>query len=191
MDMCFDFREISENGYLKLKVMKTKVLMFVVLMSMSAVLVAQPADKSGMKPVRQDHSLLMNEGKRGPANGLNLTDAQKESFKKGMMDVQKKLQPLRNELGEAKAHQKTLMTAEKPDLAAINKNIEKMGALKAEMEKIQVKNRLDMRAQLTDEQRLKFDLGKGNKMKKRGPKGMRGGMRMQHGMGMPEGHPMN
>jgi Spy/CpxP family protein refolding chaperone len=191
MDMCFDFIEISENGYLKLKVMKTKVLMFVVLMSMSAVLVAQPADKSGMNPIRRDHSLLMNDGQNGPAKGLNLTDAQKEAFKKGMLDLQKQLQPLRNELGEAKAHQKTLMTAEKPDLNAINKNIEKIGALKVEMEKIQAKNRLDMRAQLTDEQRLKFDLWKGKKMQERRARGMRGGMRMQHGMGMPEGHPVN
>jgi Spy/CpxP family protein refolding chaperone len=159
--------------------MKTKVLMFVVLMSMSAVCIAQPADKSEMKPIRPDRSLLMNEGKRGPANGLNLTDAQKEAFKQGILAVQKQLQPLRNELGEAKAHQKTLMTAEKPDLSAINKNIEKIGAIKVEMEKIQVKNRLDMRAQLTDEQRLKFDRWKGKKRQERGPRGMRSGMEHQ------------
>ena len=47
-----------------------------------------------------------------------------------------------------KAHQKTLMTAEKTDLAAINKNIEKIGGLKIEMAKIKAKNHLDLRAQL-------------------------------------------
>jgi len=69
------------------------------------------------------------------------------------------------------AHQKTLMTAEKPDLDAINKNIEKMGSLKTEMAKIQAKSRLDMRAQLTEEQRLKFDLHRENMREGKGPEG--------------------
>jgi Spy/CpxP family protein refolding chaperone len=166
--------------------MKAKVLMFIVLMSMSAVLIAQPIDLGGKKSFRgQDRVLLMDDDQRVPAQGLNLTDAQKESFKQSSLAVQKQLQPLRNELGEAEAHQKTLTTAEKPDLAAINKNIEKIGALKVEMAKIQTKHRLEMRAQLTDEQRLKFDHFKEKMMDGKGPKGMRHGMRM-HGE-----HPMN
>lgn len=160
--------------------MKTKILMLVVLFSMSAVLVAQPVDLGGKKSFRgQDRALLMDKGQRGPANGLNLTDAQKEAFKQSMLAVQKQLQPLRNELGEAQAHQKTLTTAEKPDLNAINKNIEKIGALKIEMAKIQAKHRLEMRSQLTDEQRLKFDHFKGKMMQERGHKGMKHGMGMQ------------
>lgn len=141
--------------------MKAKILMLVVLMSMSAVLVAQPAGRGSKKPfIERDKVLLMNEGQRGPGEGLNLTDEQKEAFKKSMLEVQKQLQPIRNELGEAEARQKTLTTAEKPDLGAINKNIEKIGALKIEMAKIQAKHHLEMRAQLTDEQRLKFDMFK-------------------------------
>lgn len=145
--------------------MKAKILMFVVLMSMSAVLVAQPNEKQfrGKQPEMQ-----LNERQRGPGEGLNLTAEQKEAFKKSMLEVQKQLQPIRNELGEAMARQKTLTTAEKPDLGAINKNIEKMGALKTEMAKIQAKHRLEMRAQLTDEQRLKFDMFKGQQIQKRG-----------------------
>jgi Spy/CpxP family protein refolding chaperone len=121
----------------------------------------------------------MNEGQRGPGNGLNLTDAQKEAFKQSMLATQKQIQPIRNELGEANARQKTLTTAEKPDLNAINKNIEKIGALKVEMAKIQAKHRLEMRAQLTDEQRLKFDAHKGKMMQGKGQRGMKHGMRMQ------------
>jgi Spy/CpxP family protein refolding chaperone len=96
-----------------------------------------------------------------------------------MLATQKQIQPIRNELGEANARQKTLTTAEKPDLNAINKNIEKIGALKVEMAKIQAKHRLEMRAQLTDEQRLKFDAHKGMRMQDRGQKGMKHRMRMQ------------
>lgn len=159
--------------------MKTKVLMFVVLMSLSAVLIAQPAKRGPKKSIIERDRELLDEGPRGHANGLNLTDSQKEAFKQSMLATQKQLQPIRNELGEAMARQKTLTTAEKPDLSAINKNIEKMGALKVEMAKIQAKHRLEMRAQLTDEQRLKFHLHEGKMKQKKGPKGMKRGMGMR------------
>ena len=47
-----------------------------------------------------------------------MVDPQKDLFKKSMTAVQKQIQPLKCELGEAEAeaHQKTLMTAEKPDM---------------------------------------------------------------------------
>ena len=154
--------------------MKAKILSLVLLMGLSVAVFAQKTEngpKNGMRG--QDHYLMMQDGKRGPGEGLNLTDAQKDAFKQGMMDMHKQVQPLRNELGEAVAHQKTLMTAEKPDMAAINKNIEKIGALKIEMAKIQAKHRLDMRAQLTDEQKLKFDMMKGKMGHEKGEKGMR------------------
>ena len=72
---------------------------------------------------------------------------------------------------------KTLTTAEKPDFAAINKNIDKIGAVRIEMVKIQTKHRLEMRAQLTDEQKLKFDLFKGKMKQGKRPGGMRHQMR--------------
>lgn len=160
--------------------MKTKILMLVVLLSMSAVLVAQPADRGGKKSfIERDKVMHMNERQRGSGERMNLTAEQKEAFKKSMLEMQKQLQPIRNELGEAEAHQRTLTSTEKPDLGAINKNIEKIGSLKVEMAKIQAKHRFEMRAQLTDEQRLKFDAHKGKMMQNRGPKGMQHRMRMQ------------
>jgi Spy/CpxP family protein refolding chaperone len=90
-----------------------------------------------------------------------------------MLAMQKQLQPIRNQLGEARAHQKTLAAADKTDMAAINKNIEKMGGLKTDMAKIQTKYHLEMRAQLTDEQRLKFDRFKHQKKDGKGPEGMK------------------
>ncbi len=160
--------------------MKAKVLMFVVLMSMSAVLFAQPNVQGPMRPFHgQKGGVGMQGGQAGPMAGLNLTDAQKDVFKQSMMAMHKQIQPIRNELREAEVHQKTLMTAEKSDLNAINKNIEKIGALKVEMAKIQAKHRLDMRAQLTDEQMLKLDMFKGKMMPHRGPKAMQGAMKMK------------
>ena len=97
--------------------------------------------------------------------------------------MHKQIKPIRNELGEAMAHQKTLMGAENPDLAAINSNIDKIGALRIEIAKIQIKNRLDMRAQLTEEQRQKFDLFRDNMKQGKGARGM------QHNWGNKSEHP--
>ena len=151
--------------------------MVVLLMTLTAVLFAQPGDivpKVQGMPGRavQMRGQHMN-AQRGAANGLNLTDAQKTVFKASALSMHKQLQPLRNELGEAEAHQKTLMTAEKADLGAINKNIERIGGIRMEMAKIQAKNHVEMRAQLTDEQKLKFDLFKDKQRMGKGPKGMK------------------
>jgi len=153
--------------------MRTKVLMLAVFMGLTTALVAQPDEKGEGKSRRGSNPEMRMEEQRGHENGLDLTDAQKEAFKQGMLAMQKQLQPIRNQLGEAMAHQKTLTTVDRPDMAAINKNIEKMGALKTEMAKIQAKHHLEMRAQLTDEQRLKFDMFKHQKKDGKGPKGIK------------------
>lgn len=131
--------------------------MIVFLMSLTAAVFAQNSDKKGSSENQKGRTEMRKGQDRPNVMGLNLTDAQKEAFKSGMIEMQKQLLPLKNEMGEAIAHQKTLVSAEKPDWTALNKNIEKIGDLKVEMEKIQLKNRLAMRAQLTDEQKLKFD----------------------------------
>ncbi len=143
--------------------MKTKVLMIAVLLGLTTVAVAQPKENGQGKTFQgPKHEMRMEHRNGGPGAELELTDAQKEAFKQSRLEMQKQLQPIKNQLGEAEAHQKTLITAEKPDLAAINKNIEKIGSLRVEMAKIRTKSRLDIRAQLTEEQRLKFDAMKEN-----------------------------
>lgn len=165
--------------------MKTKILMLVVLMGLSAVVMAQRNENRSGKQLRgQDREMRMGDNQRGPANGLNLTDEQKEAFKESRLATQKLLQPLQNELGEVKARQKTLMSAQEPDMSAINANIEKMGTLKIEMAKIQAKQRLEMRAKLTDEQRLKFDNHQGRKIHNKRSMGMRQDQEMQDSSSM-------
>lgn len=161
--------------------MRTKVLLIAVLLGLTTVAMAQPKEKEkGKELPAPKHEMRMEHRNGGPLTALELTDAQKEAFKQSRLATQKQLQPIRNELGEAEAHQKTLMSAEKPDLAAVNKNIERIGSLKVEMAKIRAKNHMDMRAQLTEEQRLKFDAMKG-KMKE----GMREGNGMRNFREMP------
>ena len=162
------------NWIFKITGMKTKILGVVFLMSVSTLLMSQPTENVPTKEFqRHNREMRMKDGqKSGPFKSLNLTDAQKESFKQSRMAIQKQLQPIRNELGEIMAHQKSLTTADKPDIDAINRNIEKLGALRVEMAKIHVRNLLELRAQLTDEQRLKFDMIVGKMMKGRNSRGM-------------------
>ena len=168
--------------------MKAKIVSIVLLMSLSVALMGQTTEKSSKKEFRgAERGTRMNSAQGVSPNGLNLTDVQKEAFKQSMLALQKQLQPLRNAMGEAEAHQKTLVTAEKPDLAAINKNIEKIGAIRIEMAKVQAKHHLDMRVQLTDEQRLKFDMSKDMMMHQKGSTCIKN---MKQARGMQSPHPM-
>lgn len=102
------------------------------------------------------------------------TEEQKEAIKKIHFNTAKKVKPLRNELLELTAHQKTLTTADNADLEAINKNIDKMSGIKADIAKIMAKQHQEIRSLLDEEQLLKFDALKGNFRN-----GMRGDVRKQ------------
>ncbi len=78
MSVCEFHPTIKKTNYLR---MKTKVLLIAVMMSLSAVLAAQPADRGSKKPlIERDRVLLLEKGQRGQANGLNLTEEQKAAF---------------------------------------------------------------------------------------------------------------
>jgi Spy/CpxP family protein refolding chaperone len=155
--------------------MKTRFLGLILIMILGISVNAQPIIKKDVRVLGGPRSgMQMNGGHQALAKALNLTDEQKEAFKKIMLSMHKEILPIHNEIGEAVAHQKTLLGAEKPDLNAINKNIDKIGALKIESSKIAMKHRLEMRALLTDEQRLKFDSWKA---------------KMRHSGGQQFGHP--
>lgn len=129
----------------------------------------------------------------GPQGGFDripdLTDAQKESIKKIRLAAQKDMLPLRNQINEKMAHLQTLNTAEKADMKAIDKTIDEVYALKADMAKTQAKSRQEVRKLLTEEQRLVFDshmpgdrfggdMHRGGKGGQGGPQDGRGGRKM-------------
>ena len=105
-----------------------------------------------------------------------LTKEQKESFKTIRMTCMKEIQPLKDQLNELKLHEKTLMDANKPDINAINANIDKISSLQNKMAKIYAKSKIEMSEQLTSEQKMKM-----NNMKKRHGKQEGNGENMKHG----------
>jgi Spy/CpxP family protein refolding chaperone len=141
---------------LKIRNMKTKILsiLMVAMFVFSIAAVAQRTTGQ-QKSERQE---MMKPGMKHDAKKANfLTEEQKEALGKLRLETEKEMKPFKNELRELKAHQQTLTTAENADLKAINKNIDKMAELKAEMAKIMAKQHQAFRSQLTEEQLIKFD----------------------------------
>jgi Spy/CpxP family protein refolding chaperone len=62
------------------------------------------------------------------------------------------------QIQEKKAHLKTLTITDQPDMAAINKTVDELYALKAELAKKKEAHIQDVRKILTPEQRLQFDM---------------------------------
>ncbi len=88
---------------------------------------------------------------------LNLTEEQQEKIAGLRLEMQKELLPLRNQLGEKRAKMRTLATTENADLKALNRLIDESKDLQAEMAKLRLANRQQIRKLLTEEQRIMFD----------------------------------
>ncbi|MCB0505335.1 MAG: Spy/CpxP family protein refolding chaperone [Cyclobacteriaceae bacterium] len=151
---------------------------------LATTLMAQPAGNGPQK--RTDQNAQVEK----PYMMLpDLTDAQKDQMKDIHLKTMKQVQPLRNQLMEKRAHLKTLTTADKADIKAINGQIDDISKLEVSIEKIQAASHQEVRSLLTDEQRVVFDSHRGGMMGNRsgfGPKQGRG-----HGQGAGLGNPNN
>lgn len=137
--------------------MKTKIssILLVVAIVISTTAVAQ---KTKAPQNKKDGQEMMRQGKKRDAQKADFfTDEQKETIKKLRLETAKEVKPLKNELRELMAHQQTLTTEDNADLNAINKNIDKISEIKAEMAKVMAKQHQEIRSQLSEEQLIKFD----------------------------------
>ncbi|MEW5844890.1 MAG: Spy/CpxP family protein refolding chaperone [Bacteroidota bacterium] len=116
---------------------------------------------------------------------LNLTPEQEQKINDLRVKHLKETTPLRNELREKQAHLRTLESADKPDMTAINKTIDEISTLKAKLMKARAAHRAEVSQLLTDEQRVIFNsrgkMGKGMRGERRN---MPGNMGMGMGMGL-------
>lgn len=154
-----------------MKIRNAGILMVAVLFISVSAMAQKP-----LKPINSENGKAMMQDRRmkpGNQDASFLTAEQKEVMKKLRLETEKQMKPLKNELRELMAHQQTLMTADKADLNAINKNIDKISGVKAEMAKIKAKQHQEFRSQLSEEQLIKFDSMKG-KMRHNAPRPERG-----------------
>lgn len=105
---------------------------------------------------------------------IKFTDEQRAKIKDIHMASYKEIKALQNQMGELKAKQKTLTTADKPDLNAINANIDEISKVQNKLMKIKASSHQQIRALLTDEQKMIFD-------SKQEHRGDRNQMRMHRG----------
>jgi Spy/CpxP family protein refolding chaperone len=104
----------------------------------------------------------------GPGR-MNLTADQEKKMKEIRTRTMKDVLPMKNQLGEKRAHLKTLEQSDKPDMNDINKTIDEMTALKSGIMKKQVAAKMEVRSLLTDEQKVMFDARGSKKMGKGRP----------------------
>jgi Spy/CpxP family protein refolding chaperone len=117
------------------------------------------AGRPGMKGV--------NPGKNTNAGIPQLTEDQRKQIKDLRLSFMKEIQPLRNQLGELRAKQKSLTTAAKPDMKAIDANIDEVSKVQNQMMKKTAEVHQQVRAVLNDEQKLWFDTHPNRMMQKR------------------------
>lgn len=122
--------------------MKTIQLLVLLVFVLSATLKAQPNPEK-----KQDTK-------------ARFTDEQITKMKAIKLETYKATMPLMNKIGELRAKHETLTKAEKPDLNAINANIDDIAKHRVQIEKIKIANMLQFRAMLTDEQRMFIDTHK-------------------------------
>lgn len=131
--------------------------------TLSTAVFAQKANKERMP---EHKTQKMEKCQKGHASmkGCDFTEEQREMMKTLKVETHQLTKPLKDELRELKAKQQTLMTADEPNMKAIEKNIRTMGELKIELEIIKASQKLKFRALLTDEQLMMLDTHKkGNK----------------------------
>ncbi len=87
----------------------------------------------------------------------DLTKEQETSLKQLRLKSGKQILPIQNQIGELEAKLRTLTTDDNADLAQIEPVVDQIAALRAKIEKIHIKERIDTRKLLTEEQRLEFD----------------------------------
>nr|WP_321410086.1 periplasmic heavy metal sensor [uncultured Carboxylicivirga sp.] len=99
---------------------------------------------------------------KGQGNGkglysLDLTDAQKEFMDKSRLQMLEKEQGLKNKLNELDAQLKTKTTGKNIDLKQVDKLINEQSEVRLQMAQIKADHRMEVRSQLTDEQKIAFD----------------------------------
>jgi len=101
---------------------------------------------------------------------LNLNDEQKEKVNNLRFEHQNEVMPLRNQRNELVSQLTTQSTLKEANLEVINKIIDQISTIENQLMKANEKHRQEIRAILTPEQRLQFDMEYQNRFNQKGKK---------------------
>lgn len=119
--------------------------------------IAQTTNEGDAKAKQECKGKEGCKGKGCMQNIPDLTEQQVQKIEELCLTTKKEINGIKNQMGEKQAHLKTLQDADKADMAAINKTIDEISALKADMMKKHEATRQTIRGLLTEKQKIVFD----------------------------------
>ena len=145
---------------------KTKFNVIIMLAIIFASFVSTQTMAQGQCPQHGKEGMMegMGKGDKDMAFIKDLTPEQQKQISTLKLNLIKDRMALQNLIDEKKAHLKTISTGDNVDMAAVNKTVEELFALKGEMVKKHIAFQQEVRKLLTPEQRVIFDIhaGKGH-----------------------------
>jgi len=158
------------------KILSTLVILFVSDFSYSQVQRGNMLQRIGMvdrdqlrERLEQRRELIQN-GESDPIRILNLTDDQRKSFREINLNHLSVTKPLKKEMMKKKLEMQLEKLEDKIDVTIINKLIDEISDLEAEVRKTEFSRNLEIRSLLDDEQQIRLDrmMQRRKEMKKTG-----------------------
>ena len=145
------------------KILSTLVILFVSDFSYSQVQRGNMLQRIGMvdrdqlrERLEQRRELIQN-GESDPIRILNLTDDQRKSFREINLNHLSVTKPLKKEMMKKKLEMQLEKMEDKIDVSTVNKLIDEISDLEAEMRKSEFSRNLEIRSLLDDEQQIRLD----------------------------------
>ena len=145
------------------KILSTLVILFVSDFSYSQVQRGNMLQRIGMvdrdqlrERLEQRRELIQN-GESDPIRILNLTDDQRKSFREINSNHLSITKPLKKEMMKKKLEMQLEKMEDKIDVSTVNKLIDEISDLEAEMRKSEFSRNLEIRSLLDDEQQIRLD----------------------------------
>ena len=145
------------------KILSTLVILFVSDFSYSQVQRGNMLQRIGMvdrdqlrERLEQRRELIQN-GESDPIRILNLTDDQRKSFREINLNHLSVTKPLKKEMMKKKLEMQLEKMEDKIDVTIINKLIDEISDLEAEVRKTEFSRNLEIRSLLDDEQQIRLD----------------------------------
>ena len=158
------------------KILLTLVILFISDFSYSQVQRGNMLQRRGMvdrdqlrERLEQRRESIQN-GESDPIRVLNLTEEQRKSFRKINSNHLSVTKPLKKEMKKKKLEMQLEKMEDKIDVTTINKLIDEISDLEAEMRKSEFIRNLEIRSLLDDEQQMRLDrmMQRRKEMKKTG-----------------------
>jgi|GEM_PF-6336486 len=114
-------------------------------------------DRDQLRERLEQRRESMQNGESDPKRILNLTDEQRKSFREINSNHLSITKPLKKEMMKKKLEMQLEKMEDKIDVSTVNKLIDEISDLEAEMRKSEFSRNLEIRSLLDDEQQIRLD----------------------------------